>query len=165
MELYRLTQKKFSADPFSPIGAKLYGGRWNSKGTEALYFSASESLCSLEVLAHMNHDPGIIDLYDLYRITIPDELIAQLDEEDLPTSWRAIPVHESTQLIGNEFLASGDAGFAALQIPSVISPRDCNYLVNPHHPAVKQSLLSTEKLDFLFDPRIFRFSTSEAASA
>lgn len=37
MTLYRLTQKKFSDTPFSPAGAKLYGGRWNSKGTEALY--------------------------------------------------------------------------------------------------------------------------------
>ncbi|MCG9773265.1 RES family NAD+ phosphorylase, partial [Vibrio diabolicus] len=32
MKLYRLTQKKFADTPFSPVGAKLFGGRWNSKG-------------------------------------------------------------------------------------------------------------------------------------
>ncbi|MEF1307441.1 RES family NAD+ phosphorylase, partial [Vibrio owensii] len=72
MKLYRLTQKKFSESPFSPIGAKLYGGRWNSKGTEALYFSQSESLCSLEVFVHVNNDPAITKLYDLYRIEMPE---------------------------------------------------------------------------------------------
>ncbi|MDF4803405.1 RES family NAD+ phosphorylase, partial [Vibrio parahaemolyticus] len=55
MKLYRLTQKKFADTPFSPVGAKLFGGRWNSKGTEALYFSESESLCSLEVFVHVNN--------------------------------------------------------------------------------------------------------------
>ncbi|GIC28395.1 RES domain protein [Vibrio cholerae] len=49
MKMYRLTQKKFVDTPFNPMGAKLFGGRWNSKGIEALYFAESESLCVLEV--------------------------------------------------------------------------------------------------------------------
>ncbi len=89
MKLYRLTQKKFSESPFSPVGAKLYGGRWNSKGTEALYFSQSESLCSLEVFVHVNNDPAITKLYDLYRIEMPEYLIAALDEEKICRSLGA----------------------------------------------------------------------------
>jgi len=156
MKMYRLTQKKFADTPFSPAGAKLFGGRWNSKGTEALYFAESESLCSLEVFVHVNNDPNIVDKYDLYRIDIPDEFIAKLDKEDLPKTWRNIPVSEETQEIGDEFLNVSQPQFAALQVPSIISPRDNNYVVNPNHPAMKESFKNFEKLEFEFDPRIFK---------
>lgn len=156
MKLYRLTQKKFSDTPFSPAGAKLYGGRWNSKGTEALYFAASESLCSLEVFVHVNNDPDIVDQYDLYRIELPDELIVKLEEVDLPVTWRNIPAGEATQEIGDEFLNEKEPKHAALQVPSTISPRDNNYVVNPNHPAMKDIFKNCEKLDFKFDVRIFK---------
>lgn len=156
MKLYRLTQKKFADTPFSPEGAKRYGGRWNSKGTEALYFAESESLCSLEVFVHVNNDPNIVDQYDLYRIEIPDELIVKLDEEDLPASWRNIPAGEETQEIGDEFLNVQEPQYAALQVPSTISPRDNNYVVNPNHPAMEACFNNHEKLEFGFDPRIFK---------
>ena len=156
MKLYRLTQKKFANTPFSPEGAKLYGGRWNSKGTEALYFAESESLCSLEVFVHVNNDPNIVDQYDLYRIEIPDKLIAKLGEEDLPKTWRNIPATEETQEIGDEFLNALKPRYAALQVPSTVSPRDKNYVVNPNHPAMEVSFKNHEKLEFGFDPRIFK---------
>ncbi|KOO57820.1 RES domain superfamily [Rheinheimera sp. KL1] len=156
MKLYRLTQKKFAEAPFSPAGAKLYGGRWNSKGTEALYFAGSESLCVLEVFVHLTRDPAVIQLYDLYAIDMPEQLIAKLEQEDLPANWRTIPANESTQLIGDEFLNQQDPDYAALQVPSSISPRDHNYIVNPKHQALSEILAAAEKLEFEFDPRIFR---------
>lgn len=156
MRLYRLTQKKYADDPFNPNGAKLFGGRWNSKGSEALYFAASESLCCLEVLVHVQHNPSIIQQYDLYRIEMPEALIARLESEDLPSTWRAIPADEQTQQIGDEFLNLPAPTFAALQVPSVISPRDHNYLVNPQYPALASILATHEKLAFEFDARIFR---------
>lgn len=156
MQLYRLTQKKFAEAPFNPQGAKLYGGRWNSKGTAALYFAASESLCILEVFVHLNHDPEVIQQYDLYRIELPDELIIPLDNSVLPPNWRAIPAPEQTQLIGDQFLNAENPEFAALQVPSSISPRDRNYLINPLHPLIPAILAKAEKLEFSFDSRIFR---------
>lgn len=156
MLMYRLTQKKYANSPFSPNGAKWFGGRWNSKGTEALYFSESESLCSLEVFVHLNNTPDMIDRYDLYRIDVPDKLIVKLSRSDLPPNWRSIPPSESTQLIGDEFLNIAASDFAVLQVPSVISPRDKNYLINPNHPALKKVFAKAEKLQFEFDPRIFK---------
>lgn len=156
MKMYRLTQKKHSKTPFNPIGAKLFGGRWNSKGTEALYFAESESLCSLEVFVHVNNDPNIIEQYNLYRIDMPDELIAKLDQEDLPPTWRAIPATESTQEIGDQFLNDPKPEYAALQVPSTISPRDNNYVINPNYPEIREVLDNFEALEFAFDPRIFK---------
>ena len=105
---------------------------------------------------HVNNDPNIVDKYDLYRIEVPDEFIAKLDKEDLPNTWRNIPVSEETQEIGDEFLNVSQPQFAALQVPSIISPRDNNYVVNPNHPAMKESFKNFEKLEFEFDPRIFK---------
>lgn len=156
MQLYRLTQKKYAQAPFDPIGARLFGGRWNSKGTDALYFAESESLCVLEVFVHLNHDANMVQQYDLYRIDLPNELIATLDREDLPTTWRAIPAGEATQAIGDQFLQAPELQFAALQVPSTISPRDYNYLINPHHPKLVDIFAASEKLAFEFDPRIFK---------
>jgi RES domain-containing protein len=156
MKMYRLTKKIFAASPFDPIGSKTYGGRWNSKGTEALYFSESESLCSLEVFVHINNDPDIINFYDLYSIEIPDHLIAKLDQEDLPPTWRAIPASEATQEIGDQFLNASQSEFAALQVPSIISPRDKNYIVNPNHSGIAEVFDKAEKLEFEFDPRVFK---------
>ncbi len=50
MKMYRLTQKKFADTPFNPMGAKLFGGRWNSKGIEALYFAESDRCVFLRCL-------------------------------------------------------------------------------------------------------------------
>ncbi|HDZ9639077.1 TPA: RES family NAD+ phosphorylase [Vibrio cholerae] len=156
MKMYRLTQKKFADTPFNPMGAKLFGGRWNSKGIEALYFAESESLCVLEVFVHINNDPELIHKYDLYRIDVPDELIVQLENEDLPNNWRAIPASEQPQEIGDQFLKAENPEFAALQVPSTISPRDRNYVVNPNHPLMPEIFNKAEKLDFSFDQRIFK---------
>lgn len=156
MKMYRLAKKKYFHSPFDPIGAKTYGGRWNSKGSEGLYFSESESLCSLEVFVHVNNEPDIINLYDLYYIDIPEHLIAKLEQQDLPLNWRAIPASESTQEIGDQFLNNPDSEFVALQVPSTISPRDKNYVVNPNHPRAEKIFEKAEKLSFEFDPRIFK---------
>ncbi|MFC3031533.1 RES family NAD+ phosphorylase [Pseudoalteromonas fenneropenaei] len=154
--MYRLTQKRFADTPFNPLGAKLYGGRWNSKGTEALYFAESESLCVLEVFVHINNDPELINQYDLYRIDVPESLIVKLDNEDLPSNWRSIPFGDQTQEIGDQFIKIDEPEFAVLQVPSTISPRDKNYLVNPNHPDMAAIFAQAEKLDFSFDQRIFK---------
>ena len=44
---YRIVDEKFK-DDLSGDGAKLYGGRWNPKGSPLLYCSEHISLCMLE---------------------------------------------------------------------------------------------------------------------
>ena len=87
---------------------------------------------------------------------MPEELIVKLEQEDIPSSWREIPANEATQDIGDEFLNITKPQYAALQVPSTISPRDKNYVINPNHPAMKEIFNKYEILDFEFDPRIFK---------
>lgn len=51
------------------MGAELYGGRWNKRGTPLLYCASTASLCALEILAHSAGLPiGMV----LIEIDIPD---------------------------------------------------------------------------------------------
>jgi RES domain-containing protein len=67
---FRITDKYFPK--CDGDGARLYGGRWNEKGTRVVYFSDSESLCVLELLA--NKSVIVPDGFVLITATIPDDI-------------------------------------------------------------------------------------------
>lgn len=154
MLAYRLVQKKFAETPFSTKGSKLTGGRWNSVGTGAIYMADSESLSTLEVFVHCEDLKNIRLQYDLYRVQIPDHLIANLEEEDLPPCWCQKPHSAETKAIGDEFLSFRDPAFAALSVPSAISPRDKVLILSPFHAFARTLDRESEKLDFEFDYRM-----------
>ncbi len=52
MKVFRIAKKEFIAD-LSGEGARLYGGRWNKKGSSVLYTSESRSLATVEYLVHL----------------------------------------------------------------------------------------------------------------
>ena len=84
--LYRIGKTKRIRD-LSGEGARLYGGRWNLKGTPVLYTSDSTALATLETLVHsplhlMPNNRSIITL------NLPDDLaVRDLSTEDLPSKW------------------------------------------------------------------------------
>lgn len=43
----------YAADDLKGIGAGIFGGRWNRKGTNAVYVATTISLATLECLAHL----------------------------------------------------------------------------------------------------------------
>jgi RES domain-containing protein len=48
---YRLVKSRFAEQAFDGEGAKLAGGRWNSKGVTIAYAADSIALAALELLA------------------------------------------------------------------------------------------------------------------
>jgi RES domain-containing protein len=52
MHVYRIAKTAFIND-LSGMGAKIYGGRWNKKGTALIYASENRSLAFLELLVHL----------------------------------------------------------------------------------------------------------------
>ena len=149
MIVYKLSKAKYHLD-LSGKGAELYGGRWNSKGVAMLYTSESRALAFAEVAIHI--PVGIVPKdYFLVSITVPDTTrILKLTETDMPPDWRSNPHSNSTQIIGDQFVA--ESKYLVLQVPSAVVPGDFNFLFNPGHPLMKQVAIKNVE-PFEFDSR------------
>jgi RES domain-containing protein len=145
MVLYRITKCNYAND-LSGTGARLYGGRWNSEGKDALYLASSRSLAVLEVLVHL--PPLMIpDGYCLVEIEVPDNSIKHIHIEALPDNWKDVAGPVALKRIGDEFLK--DQQYLLMKMPSSIVPMEHNYLLNPQHSAMKKvKILKSEPFDF-----------------
>ncbi|MEP6674548.1 MAG: RES family NAD+ phosphorylase [Ferruginibacter sp.] len=149
MKVYRITTDAFK-DDISGDGAKLYGSRWNTKGSAMLYTTEHISLAVLEMLVHLQFKEMPAD-YWLLQLNIPDTLTAnEIDAAKLKLHWQDDPGY--TQFIGNEFLRSLPA--AVLKVPSAIIPEEYNFLANPLHTDFKKIKIIKSKA-FRFDNRLF----------
>lgn len=151
MLLYRLVKHKWRDQAFDGEGAKRYGGRWNSKGKACVYAAGSESLALLKVLVHLR-DAGIAQQYVMFEMHVEDSMVLYADVPELPLNWRVEPAPLETAEYGDTWLASGQS--LALGIPSIIVPREWNYLLNPHHPAFEAIAVTARQLDFDLDTRL-----------
>ena len=151
ISVYRLVKRKWLAQAFDGEGARLYGGRWNSKGNACVYCAGSESLALLEVLVHVS-DAGLARHFVMLELQIPEEHILNARPGTLPSDWRDEPAPPSTASFGDAWLASGQS--LALAVPSVIIPRESNYLLNVQHPAFHAVVALAKELEFAVDPRL-----------
>ncbi|HHK41458.1 MAG TPA: RES domain-containing protein [Planctomycetaceae bacterium] len=151
MDAWRLVKKRYASAPLDPVGARRYGGRWNSKGTDALYAADSISLAALEILVHL-HNNDILTHFLLCKLALPDSSIMTLAQEDLPHNWRGDPPPASTQAIGDQWLRANLA--LALRVPSTVIPQQYNLLINPRHSDFPALLGNLDCEGFHFDPRL-----------
>lgn len=152
MEVYRLSREQF-ARQLSGKGTALRGARWNSAGVEVIYVATNRSLAMAEVAVHLSLATLPND-YRMVTLMIPDEVrIKKLSAADLPNNWNQFPHPQSTQHIGDRFVA--DNKYAILRVPSAVTKGDYNLLINPAHPDFKKiKIKGVEK--FPFDRRIFQ---------
>ncbi|AQU81613.1 MULTISPECIES: RES family NAD+ phosphorylase [unclassified Halomonas] len=149
---YRLVKRKWLASAFDGEGARRFGGRWNSRrGQPCIYLASSESLAILEVMVHLE-DYLLLQHYALLELQLPSQLVLQLPSEQWPKDWREEPAPASTAELGDIWLASQSS--VALAVPSVVVPREHNYLLNPAHPDFKQVVESATSIDFEPDRRL-----------
>ncbi len=148
---YRIVRKKWSQSAFDGEGARLYGGRWNSKGKPCVYVAGSESLAILEVLVHLQNSQALTH-YVLLSIEIDEQEMLTLQNEDLPKNWQENPAPSDTSDLGDEWLASKSS--LALSVPSTIVTRERNYLLNVSHPRFLQCISSITEHDFTLDSRL-----------
>jgi RES domain-containing protein len=152
--IYRLTLEKHARDRddlLSGEGARLYGGRWNHKGTAVVYAASHVSLAVLEALVHSETLPKnmVLVAYD-----VPNALaIAERRPASLPANWAAHPFLKETQDIGTDWIRS--RAELALRVPSAIVPHEMNWLVNPHHPDIAK-VKATVLGPFSFNGRLRR---------
>jgi RES domain-containing protein len=151
MQLYRLVHHKWAAQAFDGEGARLYGGRWNSKGLLCVYTAGSEALAILEILVHLNNRQALSQ-YRLFQLTIVADDVLSLSQTNLPANWQQQPASIDTARIGDNWLTQQAS--LALSVPSVIAPREYNILLNPLHPRFDACLATATELEFMPDPRL-----------
>ncbi len=148
---FRLCKTKFLATAFSGEGARLHGGRWNSPGLPVVYTSSSLSLATLEVLVHLDDPEAFARLFSWVKLEIPEDSIENLDETHLPSGWCAAETNATSRAIGDAWIHSRRT--AALAVPSVATPGEWNYLLNPAHPRFPEIQFGGAKA-FRPDPRL-----------
>ncbi len=134
MRVFRICRKVHAA--FDGEGARLYGGRWNRRGTAVVYASDSLALAALELLVHA--EPALLP-EDLVSVAadVPGGLrVEALAPGDLPRDWRRHPAPEALADLGTAWARAGRT--AVLAVPSALVPRERNFLLNPAHPDFKK---------------------------
>jgi RES domain-containing protein len=131
-------------------GARLAGGRWNSRDRAAVYTSSRLSLAALELLMHTDVPLVPSDLVAC-EIEIPDDIaIESVDPAELPNDWR-LPNHLGCRAIGDKWLDEGRT--AVLRVPSAVVPEEWNYVISPGHRAAK-AIGVVRRRKFSFDSRL-----------
>ena len=149
MHLWRLTRQAHAS--LDGEGARLYGARWNSKGTAVVYAATHLSLAALEYLVHIDPEDVPDDLA-AYRLHVPDsatELVCEPAE--LPAGWRDTPPPPECQEVGDHWARSGE--HLLLRVPSVLVPEEFNVLVNPTHAEASRVRVSGSRT-FSYDLRL-----------
>ena len=160
MYVYRITSTRYAHD-ISGEGARLYGGRWNSKGTRMLYTAENPALAMLEALAHIT-SMSVQREFSIVQIACPDEwflpeknLFRKITVDNIPANWQQSPPPEALATIGDNFMEQGK--FIALQVPSVLIPECSNYLFNCQHSLFTKLKISEVK-PVRFDMRLIHNS-------
>ncbi len=150
MQLWRLVKTKYVSTALDGEGSRLYGGRWTSPGTPAIYASDNPALAVLEVLVHLQNG-SVLPAYSLIAATVPDALLESLTTSSLPPSWNSSPVPPEVQAIGDAWIRSGRS--LGLRVPSAVVQESVNVLVNPAHRQFAQFRIDSIKR-FDFDHRL-----------
>ncbi len=148
----KIAKKRHAANPLGGRGGFLVGGRWHHKGVRVVYCAGSLSLAALEQFVHFGKRQRKISLVQI-EIDIPEDIIELLPNNKLPSDWREFPAPTSTADLGTSWLTSGKA--AVLCVPSVLSPKEHNYIVNPLH-ADAARIKVRSKSAYSFDPRMWK---------
>jgi RES domain-containing protein len=152
MRVWRICRERYAGAAFAGEGARLYGGRWNSKGVRVVYTSTSLALAAVEMFVNLEPKLQPDDLVSV-EAELPDSVRSErLDLKSLPRNWFQLR-DESLRAHGDRWIRSGAS--VALYVPSAAIRGECNVLLNPDHPDFSQ-LKFHKPRPFEFDLRMFR---------
>jgi len=144
MRFWRICRRRYAAEAATGAGARLYGGRWNSRGVSVVYASTSLALAAIETFVHL--EPNLIPP-DL--VSIEGDIPGAVDIRRLEPGSR----DESLPHLGDTWVRGGET--AALLVPSAAIRGEWNVLLNPAHPDFSRITFAPPER-FAFDARMFR---------
>lgn len=144
MNVYRIARSLYAED-LSGTGARMVGGRWNTKGIALLYTAESRALAAMELAVRVDFSRKPKDLI-MITIHVPDKAKI-IEPETLPEDWHQFPHRALTRALGDAFVM--DAKALVFKVPSAVVKGDYNYLINPQHPDFKHvRIVHTTPFDF-----------------
>jgi RES domain-containing protein len=150
MRFWRICRRPYAAETQTGEGARLYGGRWNSRGVRVVYTSTSLALAAVETFVNLEPNLRPDDLVSIEG-EIPKKIrIGKLDQQ-LPPDWYRSR-NESLQRIGDEWVRKGET--VALLVPSAAIRGEWNLLLNPAHRDFSRIRFQDPEA-FEFDTRMF----------
>lgn len=152
MRFWRITRGRHASDAATGEGARLYGGRWNSKGNRVVYASTSLALAAVETFVNIDQGlrPG-----DLVSVSgeLPEGLaVSRIDPDILPAGWHHAR-NESLRKLGDAWIREGYT--VAMLVPSAAIRGEWNVLLNPAHVQFTKAVFE-KPVRFEFDLRMFR---------
>lgn len=147
----RIVRPQYAEEAFSGEGARITGGRWNSRGHPVVYTASTVSLATLELLVNVPQRERIRE-YVVLHCWFPEAIVETVDRAMLPDNWRDLPHPPRLQQIGNEWLESRAS--VVLAVPSAVIETETNYLINPEHPDFGSVEIGEPKR-FTLDRRLF----------
>lgn len=149
MLVYRVSSPQYAGD-ITGTGAKLYGGRWNEKGTAVVYFASSRAMALMELLVHLR--PQDLDRnYAIAVFEVPDNKIYKVSLELLPTDWKSDENKPALAKLCKRFIDEGK--YLLMEVPSVLVEEESNYVLNPSHTDAARIKLISQR-PFSFDHRL-----------
>jgi RES domain-containing protein len=149
MKVYRIAKKDFIND-LTGEGSRLYGGRWNKKGTRVLYTAESRSLATVEYLVHLSLQIVPTDIY-IAEIELPNAESEEIDYHTLPDDWQCYPAPTSLAEIGEKWIKNSRTLF--LKVPSVVIKNEWNIIINPNHKYFNKVTINNVE-QFFIDSRL-----------
>jgi RES domain-containing protein len=150
--VWRLARAEFAAQ-LDGEGARLFGGRWNSRGRRALYTSSHLSLSVLETYVHIPPELGDdLPVLRAVQISISDQPGAvRISPQDLTNLLASADPLAACRAVGDAWLDRNDQ--LVLEVPSILVPEETNFVVNPAHPHMRDVGIISSRT-FRFDPRL-----------
>lgn len=148
---WRIDREKYKTTWDSGEGARLGGGRWNSKGRRAVYCSLDPATTILEVAVNRTFKVLDTEPHVLTAVSIKDAAtIKVVKPEDVPNLNWLVPGTKSAgqQAFGDNLLAT----HGIIIIPSVVSRSSWNLVFDCDVAAGRFGQLHQEA--FALDPRL-----------
>ncbi len=138
MLVYRIAKRDVVAD-LTGTGARLFGGRWNHRGTAVIYASETRALATVEYLVHLSLSNAPKDLM-IATIEIPDNIVPEdVSRASLPRGWRDYPPPRGVADLGTRWAKSKQS--LLLRVPSAVVEQEYNILINPLHSEMQRVVL------------------------
>ncbi|MGO9802320.1 MAG: RES family NAD+ phosphorylase [Steroidobacteraceae bacterium] len=150
MRVFRIAAAPFARsrrEAFSGQGALEASARWHTAGRTVVYTAQSLSLAALEILVHLKQTTDLRP-FRFFVAEIPDEFIVM--PSSFPARWQSD--YRVSRAFGDTWLKAGEQ--AVLRVPSLITPGEWNFLLNPLHRDFSLGWVVAGPSPYTFDHRL-----------